>query len=54
MEKRFLGGIMRKLTSILLTTCMILMSVATTRAGGALETIDITAGAPSPIAGHSG
>jgi hypothetical protein len=52
MEKRFLGGIMRKLTSILLTTCMILMSVATTRAGGALETIDITAGAPSPIAGH--
>src|ERR1044072_6590313 len=43
---------MRKLTSILLTTCMILMSVATTRAGGALETIDITAGAPSPIPGH--
>ena len=44
---------MRKFTSILLTTCMILMSVATTaRAGGALETIDITAGAPSPIPGH--
>jgi len=52
MEKSFLGGIMRKLTSILLTTCMILMSVATTRAGGALETIDITAGTPSPIPGH--
>ncbi len=43
---------MRKLTSVLLTTCMILMSVATTRAGGALETIDITAGTPSPIPGH--
>ena len=44
---------MRKFTSILLTTCMILMSVATTaRAGGALETIDITAGTPSPIPGH--
>ena len=35
----------RKLTSILLTTCMILMSVATTRAGGALESIDITGAA---------
>ena len=43
---------MRKLTSILLTTCMVLMSVATIRAGGALESIDITAGTPSPIAGH--
>lgn len=43
---------MRKLTSIVLTTCMILMSVVTTRAGGALETIDITAGTPSPIAGQ--
>ncbi|HET6979482.1 MAG TPA: matrixin family metalloprotease [Pyrinomonadaceae bacterium] len=42
----------RKLTSILLTTCMIMMSVATTRAGGALESIDITAGTPSPIPGH--
>src|ERR1044072_8499511 len=43
---------MRKLTSILLTTCMILMSVATTHAGGALETIDVTAGTPSPIPGQ--
>ena len=43
---------MRKLTSILLTTCMILMSVVTTRAGGALETIDLTGAPPSPIAGH--
>ena len=43
---------MRKLTSILLTTCMILMSVATTRAGGPFESIDITAGTPSPIPGH--
>lgn len=42
----------RKLTSILLTTCMILMSVVTTRAGGALETIDITGAGPSPIPGH--
>ncbi len=42
----------RKLTSIFLTSCMILMSVSITRAGGALETVDITAGTPSPIAGH--
>ena len=42
----------RKLTSILLTSCMILMSVVTTRAGGALETIDITGAGPSPIPGH--
>ena len=42
----------RKLTSILLTTCMLLMSVVSIRAGGALETVDITAGTPSPIAGH--
>src|ERR1044072_6458182 len=43
---------MRKLTSIVLTTCMILISAVTTRAGGALESIDITAGTPSPIPGH--
>ena len=42
----------RKLTSILLTTCMLLMSVGTLRAGGALESVDITAGTPSPIPGH--
>ena len=42
----------RKLTSILLTTCMLLMSVGTLRAGGPFETVDITAGAPSPIPGH--
>ena len=42
----------RKLTSILLTTCMLLMSVANIRAGGPFETVDITAGAPSPIPGH--
>src|SRR5215211_3399881 len=42
----------RKLTSILLTTCMVLMSVASVRAGGSLESIDITAGPPSPIPGH--
>ena len=42
----------RKLTSILLTSCLVLMTVVNVRAGGALETIDITAGAPSPIPGH--
>jgi hypothetical protein len=31
---------------------MILMSVASMRAGGALETIDITGAGPSPIPGH--
>lgn len=43
---------MRKFTSILLTSCMLLMTVVNVRAGGALESIDITAGAPSPIPGH--
>jgi hypothetical protein len=42
----------RKFTSIFLTSCMILMSVSVTRAGGALETIDLTNAAPSPIPGH--
>jgi hypothetical protein len=42
----------RKLTSILLTTCMVLMTVINVRAGGALETIDITGAGPSPIPGH--
>lgn len=42
----------RKLTSILLTTCMLLMSVGSLRAGGAFETVDVTAGTPSPIPGH--
>jgi matrixin len=42
----------RKLTSILLTSCLVLMSIANARAGGALETIDITGAGPSPIAGH--
>lgn len=43
---------MRKLTSILLTTCMLLMTVVNVRAGGALETIDLTGAGPSPIPGH--
>ncbi|HEU4769341.1 MAG TPA: hypothetical protein VFS77_18380, partial [Pyrinomonadaceae bacterium] len=43
---------MRKLTSILLTVSMILMSVVTTRAGGAFESFDITNAQPSPIAGQ--
>ena len=42
----------RNLTSIFVTTCMILMNVANTRAGGAFETIDITDMRPSPIDGH--
>src|SRR5215203_5834868 len=42
----------RKLTSILLTTCMILMSVGTTLAGGPFESFDITNAGPSPIPGH--
>lgn len=42
----------RKLTSILLTSSLVLMTVVNVRAGGALESIDITAGAPSPIPGH--
>lgn len=42
----------RRFTSILLTISMLLMGVMNVRAGGPLETIDITAGAPSPIAGH--
>ena len=42
----------RQLTSIFLTTCMILMSVSSIRAGGALETVDLTGAGPSPIPGH--
>ena len=42
----------RKFTSILLTLCLLLMSVVNARAGGALETIDLTNAGPSPIAGH--
>ena len=42
----------RKFISILLTTSMILMSVASAFAGGPFETVDITNGGPSPIAGH--
>src|ERR1700754_1543875 len=42
----------RKLTSILLTSSLVLMTVVNVRAGGALESIDITAGTPSPIPGH--
>ena len=42
----------RKLTSILLTASMILMSIVTVRAGGPFESVDITALAPSPITGH--
>src|SRR6185369_4454077 len=40
------------LTSIFTITCMILMSVGVTRAGGAFESIDITHAQPSSIPGH--
>jgi Matrixin len=43
---------MRKFTAMLLSASLMLMSFASARAGGGLETIDITAGAPSPIPGH--
>ncbi|HEU0251415.1 MAG TPA: matrixin family metalloprotease [Pyrinomonadaceae bacterium] len=44
---------MRKLTAILLTTSMVLMSFATVaRAGGHFESFDITGAGPSPIPGH--
>jgi len=42
----------RKLTSILLTTSMILMSVVSIRAGGPFESFDLTGAGPSPIPGH--
>ncbi len=42
----------RKLTSILLTSSMILMSIVTARAGGPFESFDITNAGPSPIPGH--
>ena len=42
----------RKLTSILLATSMIMMSLATARAGGPFESFDLTGAPPSPIAGH--
>ena len=42
----------RKLTSILLTTSMILMSIVSVRAGGPFETVDLTGAGPSPIPGH--
>lgn len=43
---------MRKFTSILLTMCLMLMSVVPALAGGAFESFDITNAGPSPIAGH--
>ena len=43
---------MRKLSSVLLITSMVLMSVVNVHAGGALESIDITNAPPSPIPGH--
>src|SRR5688500_12091090 len=43
---------MRKLTAILLTASMVLMSFTTAFAGGPFESFDITAGTPSPIPGH--
>ena len=42
----------RTLTAIFTITCMILMSIGVARAGGAVETVDITNAQPSPIAGQ--
>ncbi len=42
----------RKLTAILLTTSMMMMSLATARAGGHFESFDLTNAGPSPIPGH--
>lgn len=42
----------KKIVSICIAVAMMFVSAATTRAGGALESFDITAGTPSPIAGH--
>ena len=42
----------RKFTSIFVSTCMILMSLVTVRAGGPFESFDITNAPPSPIPGH--
>ena len=42
----------KKLTSVFLTTCIVLMSVVNTRAGGAFEAIDITGQTPSPVTGR--
>ena len=43
---------MKKFISILLTASMMLMSVASVRAGGPFESFDITGVGPSPIPGH--
>lgn len=43
---------MRKFTSILMTMCMLLMTVVPAFAGGPFESFDITNAPPSPIAGH--
>ncbi len=42
----------RKIFTIYIVIAMILAAAVNTRAGGALETIDITGAAPSPIPGH--
>ncbi|HEX7295066.1 MAG TPA: hypothetical protein VF251_04880, partial [Pyrinomonadaceae bacterium] len=42
----------RILTAILTMTCMILMSVGVTRAGGAFESIDMSNASPSSVPGH--
>ena len=42
----------RKIITLCLAISMLLGSAVTSRAGGRFESIDITAGAPSPIPGH--
>jgi hypothetical protein len=53
---RVSGGKMKntkkKIVSMCMAVAMIFVSAATTRAGGALESFDITAQTPSPIAGQ--
>lgn len=42
----------RKIATLCIAISMVFGGAVTTRAGGALETIDITGAGPSPIAGH--
>jgi hypothetical protein len=42
----------RHTTAVLIGACLVAGAGASLKAGGALETVDLTAGAPSPIAGH--
>jgi hypothetical protein len=43
---------MRRIASILVSLSLVFLGTVNTKAGGALESFDITAGTPSPIPGH--